>query len=77
MACQGSHQYTGPTGAPDANTCPDSALWPGLLEIVSEEAWFKEDRIGIVIYSGPHRPIWRPRVAGQFHDKLFTYTDYI
>lgn len=34
MTGQGFHQYTGATGAPDASACPDSALWPDLLEIV-------------------------------------------
>lgn len=49
MTGQGSHQYAGPTGAPDASACPDSALWPDLLEIVSGEAHFREGRLSIVL----------------------------
>ena len=43
---QGPPQYTDPTGAPETKTRLDSALWPGLMQIVSREARFREEGRG-------------------------------
>ena len=60
VAGQGPHQYTGSSGAPDASMCTDSALGPGLLEIVKWEGTFQGgNRHCFIVWTTPtHLVAW-------------------